>query len=287
MASTRYKVVLVPGKGRCCIATTPFEIGEEVLSSRPDITVLYTPFTTTTCARCFMENVQEGHMCESCKRFSLCTKCAHINGLVEWHRHECGLFCCIPAAMRSGDTDYIRFVLRYFAIISHGMPPPSTSETLESGSGEVLNIFQDLCTNKDQQSQETLAWCNQFANLIAKFIPLPSGVTISSLVDLLLRIRSNTLGFPFTKDETIGWCLDNRVSMFNHSCDPNCYIACEADGTLLVKTKKSVPRVNELCISYIDLLLEQFKDVATRREHLKDSYCFLCSCVRCRKEQPS
>lgn len=129
----------------------------------------------------------------------------------------------------------------------------------------VLSHFNELCTNKDKQTKETLNWCTQFASvsittnihhhtftitlpiiylhiviiifafsiqplppyllhhgyfvdkfdlqqLFAKHLQLPSGVTVSTLADLLLRIRSNTLGFPFTPDETIGWCL----GMFLH-----------------------------------------------------------------------
>jgi len=284
--AAKYKVALVPSKGRCCVATAPLEVGEEVSCTRPEIAVLYTTFTTITCARCFVDSVQEGFICESCNRFVLCSKCALISGLLEWHTRECELFCSIPAAMRTGDTDYIRFILRYFTILNYGMTP-STPNAIGECSDAVLNNFQDLCTNKEHQSEDTLAWCIQFANLIAKFIPLPRGITISSLVDLLLRIRSNTIGFPFNKDETIGWCLDSKASMFNHSCDPNCYITSGVDGTLVVKTNKNVPRANELCISYIDLLLDQFKDVKTRREHLNNAYRFLCSCVRCRKEQPN
>lgn len=45
--------------------------------------------------------------------------------------------------------------------------------------------------------------------------------------------------------------VDTQVSMFNHSCDPNCYIAVGEDGTMVVKTKKNVAKDDELCISCI------------------------------------
>jgi len=202
---------------------------------------------------------------------------------MDWHAYECGLFCAIPAPMRSGDTDYLRFVLRYFAILNHGLPP-SLPDSPGGGGEGALPHFEDLCTNKEKQTQETLTWCTQFAATFARFIPLPNGVTVPTLADLFLRIKSNTLGFPFTKDETIGWCLDSQVSMFNHSCDANCFISCGHDGTMSVIANSDIPPGQELCISYIDILRDEFKDTATRRAHLQDSYCFLCNCPKCEKK---
>lgn len=263
------------------------QAGEEVICSRPDIAVLYTPFTTLYCARCFISCAKaEGSvLCSSCNRFLLCEKCAAIDGLVNWHHHECALFCSIPAAMRNGDTDYLRFILRYFVILSHGAPPSAPAASGKGNSEGAKTHFEELCTNKPQQTEETLAWCHHFASLFAKFLSFPPGVSVSSIEDLLLRIRSNTLGFPFNKDETMGWCLDVRVSMFNHSCEPNCYILPGPDGTMSLKTKIAISQGEELTISYIDMLLPEFKDVEARNAHLAETYCFSCECVKCRRDK--
>ena len=50
----------------------------------------------------------------------LCPECVKIEGLEIYHSHECKLFCSLPLDMRNGDTDYLRFVLRYlFKFISY------------------------------------------------------------------------------------------------------------------------------------------------------------------------
>jgi len=173
--------------------------------------------------------------------------------------------------MRNGDTDYLRFVLRYFSILQHSVPPGS-------GDSEGAQNFSQLCSNRDIHSKTYLAWAAKFAVLFTKSFTLPPGLSPSDLVTLFCRIKSNSLGFPFNKDETIGWCLDVRASMFNHSCVPNCYITNGKDGTLIVKTKKNVTQNEELCISYVDLLSSEFSDEKNRREHLFETYCFWCQC---------
>ena len=56
----------------------------------------------------------------------------------------------------------LHLVLTYYFIV---VPGEGNSE------GATLH-FQDLCTNKPQQTQETLIWCNQFANV--SFLAAPN-----------------------------------------------------------------------------------------------------------------
>ena len=101
-----------------------------------------------------------------------------------------------------------------------------------------------------------------------------------------MRQRVNALGFPFSKDITLGWCLDASAARLNHSCSPNCAVvqggtssssssssnptSTEAFGgsrdqrsnrlegssssaTLEVRAISSVDCGDELTISYLDL----------------------------------
>jgi len=280
-----YRVWDIAGKGRGCVSLCALKKDQQVLLSRPDIAVLYTPFTTTVCARCFISS-DHPHLCDNCKRFALCGKCNAIPGLLEWHQYECTLFCGVPASMRDGDTDYLRFVLRYFSILVHG-PPPSLGGPVCEGEGSpgAMSHFHELCSNNEKQTKEVIAWCNQFAGLFARYFGFPEGETVSSVAELLMRIRSNSIGFPFNVKETMGWCLDIRASMFNHSCDSNCFVTQGPDGTLLIKTKVDVKEGEELCFSYIDLFTDEFKDKQTRRTHLMETYCFLCACPLCSNQK--
>ena len=68
-----------------------------------------------TCARCYVGHTAAATLCSLCCSFQLCADCDEKEGgaLRRWHaEHECKQFAAIPAAMRQGDTDYLRFVLR-------------------------------------------------------------------------------------------------------------------------------------------------------------------------------
>ena len=152
----------------------------------------------------------------------------------------------VPQGMRSGDTDYLRFILRYLAVRRGGLPPVPPGAAPPDGDG--ANGFPDLCSNMDVQTDEFKSWASNFASLFAAHVDFPEGVTVEEVALLLAKIRANSLGFPFTSDgeTTLGWCLHSAASRFNHSCVPNCCVVAPADGeagdglrgALLVKTKK-------------------------------------------------
>ncbi|KPI83717.1 hypothetical protein ABL78_7237 [Leptomonas seymouri] len=60
--------------------------------------------------------------------------------------------------------------------------------------------------------------------------PPPYPVLWTKLRDVLLRTRCNSLGFPFSASETIGWSLQETVCMVNHSCVPNAAVVMLYDS---------------------------------------------------------
>jgi hypothetical protein len=146
--------------------------------------------------------------------------------------------------MRSGDTDYLRFILRYLAVRRTGCLPPIPTGVAHP-DGEGANGFPNLCSNMDVQTDEFKEWARNFAGLFAAHVEFPPGVTVEEVAVLLAKIRANSLGFPFTTDgtTTLGWCLHSAASRFNHACTPNCCVVAAPDdgalrGALLVATKK-------------------------------------------------
>ncbi|KAG2374544.1 hypothetical protein C9374_010563 [Naegleria lovaniensis] len=117
-------------------------------------------------------------------------------------------------------------------------------------------------------------------------------------------IRSpNTVYSPFfipishsdREDHTENSCADFReigtglfpmVSMFDHSCSPNCSFQTFDDlksnmsysgNVIYVQTVKKVKKGEELCISYIDIM----NPTSIRRRELWYSKYFVCKCSRC------
>ena len=259
------------------------------------LSVLYTSHCGTHCGACYAEmGASKRWSCPVCKSFSLCEKCDKAE-VKQWHEHECGLFCGVPVGMRQGDTDYLRFVCRFFAICCHGAPPASLpGSRLLSPTPELDEVFKlrgrgksrtdirfldCLSTNEELQSEDFRSWCSNFAQLFERHVKFPAGYTVSDLADLLMRIRTNGLGFPCSdKHGTLGWSLDLYASFLDHSCSPNCEVTMDDGGKLLVRTLTDIQDGSPLLISYVDVESRTPKE---RRDHLFELYRFRCSCERC------
>jgi len=84
----------------------------------------------------------------------------------------------------------------------------------------------------------------------------------------------------------IGTGLFPMVSMFDHSCSPNCSFQTFDDmhssnhypgNVIFVQTVQKVKKGEELCISYIDIM----NPTNIRRRELWYSKYFVCKCLRC------
>ncbi|CCW68495.1 unnamed protein product, partial [Phytomonas sp. Hart1] len=134
---------------------------------------------------------------------------------------------------------------------------------------------------------------------------------------VLLRVQCNSLGFPFTAAETLGWSLQQTICMLNHSCAPNLAIFCADDATeregvwqyltgkearaganspeedrveallrgcMAVKALRDIAQYEELTLSYVDL--EQLGDFVEERSlKLEERYRFTCACSLCREQR--
>jgi hypothetical protein len=101
----------------------------------------------------------------------------------------------------------------------------------------------------------------------------------SLLVGLLERLEAH--GFATSSDQLTrtGRALYLSVSLFNHSCAPNCGFSRRGSGGLMaVHAMRSVPFRGQCTISYTGDLLLPTND---RRRMLLEEHCFHCCCERC------
>jgi hypothetical protein len=269
-------------KGRGYVAVRDIHPNEVLMISRPELSVLYTDHCQRLCHRCFSPATWT---CGPCERFALCPSCTADPRVQAWHRdHECPSFVAVPPSLRSGDSDYLRLVIRFFAALQHGPPPPPPSPTDPSSPPiidprQVAQLPLTMCSNKDVQSPEYMEWVRDFARLFQKHVPFPPGFSLEDLVAFFCVLKSNSLGYPFDDRETVGWCLDSRVALFNHSCAPNCAIIPGPPGYMKVVAKYAIREGEEATLSYLDV--DAFPDRAARRAHLFDTYRFHCRCPAC------
>lgn len=138
--------------------------------------------------------------------------------------------------------------------------------------------------NTHALSPTRLAQYEQMAEVVAASISLPRGarkVTKDDVVRLLCIQQCNAFGLSNGEGEMTGVALYPALSLFNHSCMPNCAAVDDGTGSkrvCAIKTLVAVPPGEELTISYIDLDLTR----ELRQDKLEESYAFRCTCARCR-----
>ena len=105
-----YEEVLIEGAGTALKATKNLSKGASVLSSRPEVTVMYSDYATSHCGLCYEPAGGDGAICLGCQSFTLCPDCAGIGDALRWHQEgECASFLEVSPGLRRGDTDYLRY----------------------------------------------------------------------------------------------------------------------------------------------------------------------------------
>lgn len=137
-----YEAVSIEGCGQSLKANRSIQSGELIIESRPEVAVLYSDFATSHCAQCYHEiasssdrrqevappqaAINSSWVCTDCSSFALCATCnAGSDGaaLRAWHcSGECAAFVAVPRTLRQGDSDYLRWFLRYFDHRRRGPP---------------------------------------------------------------------------------------------------------------------------------------------------------------------
>jgi hypothetical protein len=265
-------------KGRGVFAIIDLDPDMTVMSAACDIAVLYSSYVQAHCVVCFANVAKRKASddtfscvtCSSCGQYVMCEACTHSNRGLEFLKHHpqvCAWFMTLPADVRAGDTDYLRFLLEYCARV-------------QDGDMRVALAVSDCCTLADSQSAETKAFCESYSRLVAgTFRSQGLGIDQEHLRDTLLRTKANALGFPFSEEATLGWAMQGDFCMLNHSCLPNCALKQSAQGEMELASLVTIAAGEELTISYLHL--EEYLSVGERTKHLLEQYRFLCKCELC------
>ncbi|GET92200.1 hypothetical protein, conserved [Leishmania tarentolae] len=78
-------------------------------------------------------------------------------------------------------------------------------------------------------------------------------------------------------------------ALFNHACDPNCYVSFEGNpqgscARLIVRAIRPVMEGEELTVSYDCISRFSFHSMRHRLQTLRDRYGFFCVCQSCRNQ---
>ena len=261
-------------KGRGLRALLPISSGVELLTVVPDICVLYSPYLTTRCAKCFVEAAEACALavCPSCHSHALCPTCATPHA---WEAHAvvCQWYMSLDEQTRSGDTDYLRFVLEYAARV-------------QQGDTRLMMALSQCCTNEASQDAQVLRFCSSFSELVVRhFGPRGMAIDREHINQLLMRTKVNSLGFPYDLERAYGWAMDSTICAVNHSCVPNCVVQCSKGGKMTLATIRDVAEGEELTIAYVTP--QDIPNVKDRSRELLEHYRFLCRCTLCEQQRSS
>ncbi|KAG5467784.1 hypothetical protein LSCM4_00868 [Leishmania orientalis] len=87
----------------------------------------------------------------------------------------------------------------------------------------------------------------------------------------------------------LGKALYAVGALFNHACDPNCYMSFEGNpqgscARLIVRAIRPVMEGEELTVSYGGISRFSFHSMRHRLQTLRDRYGFFCTCQSCRNQ---
>jgi hypothetical protein len=265
-------------RGRGVLATRFFEADDEIYRAQPDLAVLYSDHASTHCVRCFRGLTElskrkvQLHRCSLCDAFAVCHECSAETDrdsapLWKDHKQVCAWYVTLPAAVRKGDTDYVRFLLEY-------------SARVQQGDVALIHSINACCSLEDEHSTETKRFATQYATItVNQFGPHGLRTPFEVLREVLLKVKANALGFPFSARETLGWAMEGTVCAVNHSCVPNAALQQSPSGEMVLRALAPITAGEEITISYVHV--PDHPDVKERRRLLLDKYRFLCMCPAC------
>ena len=143
-------------------------------------------------------------------------------------------------------------------------------QTLE----HVLDLVYHDALFTPAWQQSVLSACRSLFSLS----PDPSLLDVDTLLSVAKRINCNSHAIICpSPSSVIGLGLYCRVSLLNHSCQPNCHYQATPHGRMQVRVISAVKAGDELSVHYCDL----YDSREERQRQLLREKGFVCRCERC------
>ena len=127
----------------------------------------------------------------------------------------------------------------------------------------------------------TPAWLHSVLSAcraLAALSPEPALMDCDALLSVAKRINCNSHAILCpSPSAVVGLGLYCRVSLLNHSCQPNCHYQATRYGRMAVHANRAVRPGEELTVHYCDL----YDSREERQRQLLKEKGFVCACERC------
>lgn len=269
-----WSIQVLPGRGRCAVATRAVAAGELVLLERA---VAYTPRDAHA------HRVCQGCLCQLPGGGWCSQRCEDAQGETHRRLRACSTAVAAAAAAHRVDVELLRLVAAVAdatcAVPAPGGEPdqkPLAALPLRATGEDVRALLAP-----SPPSLAVQAACEALA-LAAPHLQ-PPGASLA-LLAAVINGNAHGLGAQMIASDGTGGVdvavgLFPFLSMLNHSCAPNCvFVAAPGDaGVMAVRASRAVAAGAELCVCYVNA----YEPRSVRRAATQTTKGFICQCERC------
>ncbi|GMH46816.1 hypothetical protein TrLO_g5457 [Triparma laevis f. longispina] len=292
-----------PTKNRCAVAPRDLQPGSIVSLTSPFVSSLHRSQKSRRCSRCFLpftSPTSKRLKCTGCPPNGstyYCSRTCQISDFIT-HRYECkkrgtkSLQAAVNTFVLTHGEDGTNFPLDDYWLLRKTYYMAVFQ--VKSDAGNMKGLVPDLPTKLSKLSEHHIPSDVVLAESVTQsVIALEKGKVeeedVSNLqkffVNLLAKFRANNFGILSDLQNVIGGGVYETGAILNHSCSPNCVLVYERleEGEEMLQKIVVIEEVKEgeeLFHSYVELC----QPTSERREHLNESYGFMCNCERCISE---
>lgn len=265
-----------PAQGRFVVAKKDLEPGDLLAVDSPDVRMPGQDFVRTHCWNCLV-STRAQYACPACSGVIFCSPRCQEQADQVYHRYECGN----TDLLYQSKIGVWMLALRATCVFSE-RPFPYVTHT---GSRDFFSAPELM--------KESLVALFLARLLIQGGFHLAEG---DDEQELTLRVHEIMRGINFNCHEVIGkqadtgkmicigFALNPRLSLFNHSCDPNYgRVWLKGGQRALAFATRPIKAGEQIFDSYSGIFAKCPKD---ERSPINERYNFLCGCQACLEDWP-
>ncbi|KAL4073526.1 hypothetical protein J3A83DRAFT_4229177 [Scleroderma citrinum] len=270
------------GRGLWSKASTVIQPGSTILSVRPHVFSLSSPYLDSHCSGCVGSPGSGLKRCTRCRKVWYCNPTCQNN---DWPIHKLECFslqnwaASAPSDAVSVPSDAVRCLGRILWQIKR------------KGVNSIwVKEIQAMQSNRKIIQPSAVDAHAHLAQAVVRYLGLSSPTELeeygimstADLVDLISRFVINTVALTSPSLTPIGVSVSPLVALINHSCTPNVVVVFPHDrkdsekGMKVIALKDIMPGEG-ITMSYIDTTLPR----GLRQKALTETYGFQCQCKAC------
>ena len=205
--------------------------------------------------------VTKVNACVGCKKVKYCSKRCQSQAWKAGHKRYCKIF----AAHDEGIPSLVEAAMQVIEGINAGEASFKAILDLQSHRDDFEKVGGERWTSISFMAHTALKLLGHNETMLER---------AKTAVCILM---CNTLALLAPTYDSLGLTLDPRISLINHSCEPNAVVVFDGPK-LAVRSLNPIKKGEEVLISYID----SSSIFGLRQAQLRDQYFFTCSCSKCK-----